>query len=72
MKISVTVRAGQRIEKIKQTGKQEFILWVKAPAKEGKANRAVINILSGHIQVAKSRCSIIHGHKHKNKIINVV
>lgn len=72
MKISVTVKARQKTEKISQVGKQEFILWVKAPAKEGKANRAVIDLVSSHLRVAKSRCSIIHGHKHKNKIINVV
>jgi len=38
MKISVTVKAGQRREKIKQAGSQGLILWVKAPATEGKAN----------------------------------
>ncbi len=72
MKISVTVKARQRTERISQAGEDEFILWVKAQAKEGKASKAVINLVSRHFRVAKSRCSIIHGHKHKNKIINIV
>jgi hypothetical protein len=44
---------------------------VKAPPHEGRANAAVIELLSDHFNVPKSRISIIRGFKGKNKLIEI-
>jgi uncharacterized protein YggU (UPF0235/DUF167 family) len=38
MKISVKVKVGAKTEKIEKTGEKSFLVCVKEPATEGKAN----------------------------------
>ena len=71
MKIIVKVKPGAKQEIVEKRGDREFILWVKAQAKENKANVAVRELLSKYFDVSKSAVTIIHGHKSKNKIISV-
>lgn len=44
---------------------------VAAPAIDGKANKAVIEILSAHFKIRKSAIKIIKGEKGKEKIIEI-
>ena len=44
---------------------------VSAPPVEGKANAAVVALLSELLGVSKSRLSIIRGHTSRNKVIAV-
>ena len=44
---------------------------VTAPAIDGKANKAVIEILSAHFKVRKSAVHIVKGEKGKEKIIEI-
>jgi len=44
---------------------------VAAPPIEGKANKELINILSEHFDVPKSKISIISGEKSRNKIVEI-
>lgn len=46
-------------------------LKVTAPPVEGKANAALITVLSKLLGVSKSRLSIIRGHTGRNKIVAV-
>lgn len=71
MKISVRVKPNSKEKKIEKVSESSFNLWIKAPAKEGKANVAVIDDLSEYFDIAKSRISIIKGQKNKNKIIEI-
>lgn len=71
MKISVKVKPNAKTEKVEKLSGNEFILWVKARAKEGRANQAAIDLLSKYSGIAKSRISIVAGHKSKNKIIGI-
>jgi len=68
LKIKVTPNAKEN-KVIKKDG---FLrIYTTAPAKEGKANQAVIEILSKHLNIAKSRIFIVKGLKSKDKIITV-
>lgn len=49
-----------------------FLVWVKAPAKEGRANDALVRVLAEHLGVAPSRVAIVRGQKTKKKLIEVV
>lgn len=72
MKISVKVKPNSKKEEVKKLTDNDFILSVKEPAKEGKANQAVIRLLSEYFGVPKSNISIIKGESSKNKIIQIL
>jgi len=69
MKVSATVRANSKFQKIEKLGEHEFKLWVRPPARDGLANGAVIKLLSEYLGIPKSRISIEKGHTSKNKVI---
>ncbi len=71
MRIQIRVKPNSRTEEVSQEG-DSFIVKVKEPPKEGKANQAVIRLLSEHFGVPKSRVRILSGIKSKNKVVEVV
>ncbi|MDD4908745.1 MAG: DUF167 domain-containing protein [Candidatus Omnitrophica bacterium] len=71
MRISITVKANSKENSVQKSRDNEFTVRVKARAKEGKANDAVIGVLSAHFGVAKSRVDIIRGHTAKKKIVDI-
>jgi len=70
MKIQVKVKPNSRTEEISREG-NNFIVKVKEPPKEGKANQAVIKLLAEHFGVSKSQVRILSGFRSKNKVIEV-
>jgi len=70
MKIRVKVKPSSRTEEVSQEG-DSFIVKVKEPPKEGKANQAVIKLLAGHFGVPKSQVRVVSGFTSKNKVIEV-
>ena len=72
MKIFIKVKAGSKKEEVKKIDATHFDISVKAPPKGGKANLAVIDVLSEFLSVARSRMSIVSGQKSKNKIVEIV
>jgi len=71
MKIPVKVKPSSRTEELDREG-GIFIVKVKEPAKDGKANQAVIKLLAEHFSVSKSQVRILSGFKSRNKVIEVV
>ncbi len=71
MRISVKVKANSKEEKVEQTGNNQFIIKVRAPAQEGKANRAMIKLLSKYFDIPKSLIIISKGQQNSNKIIDI-
>lgn len=69
--IKIKVIAGA---KKKQIIESDGILkvYVNAPAVDGKANKAVIEILSEHFNVRKSAVKIIRGEKTREKVVEVI
>lgn len=72
MRISIKVKPNSKEEKIEQLGNNQFIVKVKAPAQEGKANKALIKLLSKYFDIPKSMIIISKGHQCGNKIIDIV
>jgi uncharacterized protein (TIGR00251 family) len=70
MKIRVKVKPNSRIEEVSREG-DSFIVKVKEPPKEGKANQAVIKLLAEHFGVSRSQVRILSGFRSRNKIIEV-
>jgi uncharacterized protein (TIGR00251 family) len=71
MKIQVKVKPNSRTEEVIQEG-DSFIVKVKEPPKEGKANQAVIKLLAAHFGVPQSQVRILSGFRSKNKVIEIV
>lgn len=58
MKISVKVKPNSRIESIKEISENEFIVCVKEPAREGKANFKVIKLVAKKFGVSSKNVKI--------------
>jgi uncharacterized protein (TIGR00251 family) len=70
MKIHVKVKPNSKTEEVSQEG-DNFIVKVKEPPREGKANQAVIKLLAEHFGVPKSHVRILSGFRSRNKVIEV-
>ena len=71
MKIQVKVKPKSKTEELSEEG-DSFIVKVKEPPKEGKANQAVVKSLAQHFGVPQSQVSILSGFRSKDKVIEVV
>jgi uncharacterized protein len=71
MKISVKVFPNSKTEEVVKEG-DRFLVRVKEPAKEGKANRAVVRLLAEHFGVSQGSVIIVSGFKNRNKVVNIL
>ncbi len=71
MKIRVRVKPYSRKNELKITGDNEFVAQINQPPSEGRANKALIELISDYFGVPKSAVQIITGHKSKNKIVEI-
>jgi len=70
MKIQVNVKPNSKTEELSREG-DSFVIKVKEPPKEGKANQAVIKLLAEHFGVPQSQVRILSGFRGRNKVIEV-
>lgn len=71
MRISVRVKPNSKKEFVEKLGENEYVVRVKAPPAEGRANAAMIELLSEYFDVAKTRFAVLRGASSKNKIIEI-
>lgn len=72
MKISVRVKPGAKNEGVTKIDDSHYVVCVKAPPVEGKANEAAIRILSEYLGIPKSSIRILKGEASKNKIVEIL
>ena len=72
MKISVKVKPGSKKNAVESIGENEYTISVKAKAIEGKANDAVVELLSEYFDLPRNRIMVIKGLKSKNKVIEKI
>jgi uncharacterized protein (TIGR00251 family) len=70
MKYIARVKAAARIDEVTNEGNTLFIK-TKAPAREGKANKAIIELLADYFKVSRNSIVIKSGLNSKNKIIEI-
>ena len=70
MKIQVKVKPNSKTDEVSREG-DSFIVKVKEPPKEGKANQAVIKLLAEHFGVPHSQVRILSGFRSRSKVIEV-
>ena len=71
MKISVKVKPNSRLEEVTQD-KDGYLVKVKDPPKEGKANRSLVRLLAEYFKVPISSVKIISGLKSRNKTVEIL
>jgi len=71
VKIRVKVIPNSKIEEVIKED-DGFVVRVKDPPKEGKANKAVIRLLAEHFGVTQGSIIILSGYKNRNKIIEIL
>ncbi len=71
MRIIAKVKPGASFNKINQIDSNYFEIFTTAPAVEGKANKAAIELLAEFFDVAPSRISLVKGAKSKQKTFEI-
>lgn len=71
MIIIVNLHPGAKTEEIIHQGGHILKIRVKAPAKRGLANRALIKLLAKHFNVDAALIKIKQGRNRRNKIIQI-
>lgn len=70
MRISVRVKIRSRENRVELVN-DTYVVYVKAPAIENRANQSLREVLSDYFHVPKSAISIISGLKSRNKIVKI-
>ncbi len=70
MKIRIRVLPNSRHEEVAEAG-DYFVVKVKEPPKEGKANKALIKVLARYFKVPQGSVRISSGLKGKDKVIEI-
>jgi len=71
MKIIIKAKPGSREDKIEKVSETNYIVSVKAPPVDGKANAAIIKLLAKHFDISPSLIEIISGYMAKVKVIKI-
>lgn len=72
VKVSIKVKPGSKKGAFVQTSLTgELLVYVREPAVDGKANRAVVELLAIFFNVPKTNITIVAGHKNRSKIVQV-
>lgn len=68
MKLEIKVRPNSKQEKIQGP---PYEVWVKEKPEKGRANMKVLELLSKHFSVSKSKVRIVRGKKSNKKLIEI-
>ena len=72
MRISVKAKTNAKKESVEKLSDNEFVVSVKEPPIDGRANWAIARAIADYFGVSPSRISIISGQTSKNKILEIV
>jgi len=71
MKIIVTAKPSSKEDALERVDEHNYIVKVKAPAIDGKANAAIIKLLAAHFDVSQSLVDIVSGYMARTKVIEI-
>ncbi len=69
MKINVKARPNSNENKVEKMDHLNFVVSVKDPPVQGRANRAIVKLLSEYFHTPNIR--IVSGHISRNKVVEV-
>lgn len=71
MKISVKAKPSSKEEKVERIDETHFVVSVKEPPENGKANQAIRNALAVYFKTGTANVKIVSGYSSRNKIIEI-
>ena len=71
MKIQVKVKPNSKHQKIEQSEDSTWIIRLKSPPVDGKANKELIDLLAKKLKVPKKQINIKAGLSAQNKLIEI-
>ncbi len=71
MKIFVQARAGAKYPRVSKIDAAHFVVAVREPARDGKANAAIARALADHFGVAPSRVTLVRGAVAEQKVFEI-
>lgn len=71
MKIFVTVKPRAKENAVAKIDGTHFVVSVTEPPIEGRANRAILEMVATHFDVSPSRVMIVSGHTSRQKAIEI-
>ena len=72
MRISVKAKTNAKKESVEKIGDKEFVVSVKEPPVDGRANWAICRIVADYFGISPSRVNIVSGQSAKNKILDII
>lgn len=69
--LTVLVRPGAREEKVEEVGKDSYKVSVRAPAREGEANTATLELLARYLNLPPHKLKLLRGKRSRRKTIAV-
>jgi hypothetical protein len=70
-KFWVTVKPLAKKESVTQQSDFDLVVSVHAPARDGKANARLVELLADHFHTAKAHVRIVRGHSSRKKLIEI-
>jgi uncharacterized protein (TIGR00251 family) len=71
VRIWLNVKPAAKREAIEVISEGEYNVWVRAAARDGRANEAVIDLLAKHFRLRKSALRIVRGEKTRRKLVQI-
>jgi uncharacterized protein len=71
MKIYITAKPKKKREYVEQVNSTHYVVAVKEPAQQGKANEAIINSLARYFDLPKGEIIFVSGQTSKHKVFEV-
>ncbi|GIW05288.1 MAG: UPF0235 protein [Dehalococcoidia bacterium] len=71
MRITVRAKPRARQPKVEQRDETHFVVAVREPPEDGRANAAIVKALAAHFGVAPAQVTIVAGHAGKTKIVDI-
>ncbi len=72
MLIHVKIKPDSKEDKIVQKNDTSFIVQVKEPAEDNRANKRMIELVADKFKIIKSKVKIVTGHHHPSKILEII
>lgn len=72
MKITVRVKPNARKDEVANQPDGTYLVSVKAPPTEGKANARLLDVLADHFGCPKKNVTILHGSRGRSKIVEIL
>lgn len=72
MRITVQAKPSAREERVEKIDAAHFVVAVKEPPVQGRANAAIVRALAAHFGIAPSRVHIISGHTSRQKVVEII